>query len=107
MNVNGVLLRIILQMFTLTMQKNGYFRVKDGQTAEEIERVLSVPVSGEVFSGRIIVTEGNYAIHTARAGEGYKTIAARYGVDEEELKRTNSFKTIYPTCSVLIPTPKK
>jgi len=107
MNVNGFLLLIILQMFTLTMQKNGYFRVKDGQTAEEIERVLSVPVSGEVFSGRIIVTEGNYAIHTARAGEGYKTIAARYGVDEEELKRINSFKTIYPTCSVLIPAPEK
>lgn len=90
-------------MFTLTMQKCGYFRVKEGQTAEEIERVLRVPVAGEVFSGRIIVLEGNYILHIARVGEGYKSIAARYGVDEEELKRVNSFKAIYPTCRVLVP----
>jgi len=106
MNEKGVLLRIILQMFTLTMQKCGYFRVKDGQTAEEIERVLRVPVSGEVFSGRIIVSGGSYTLHTARAGEGYKSIAARYGVDEEELKRANSFKPVYPTCRVFVPSQK-
>ena len=103
MNEKEVLPRIILQMFTLTMQKCGYFRVKEGQTAEEIERVLRVPVAGEVFSGRIIALEGNYILHIARAGEGYKSIAARYGVDEEELKRVNSFKAIYPTCRVLVP----
>lgn len=107
MNEKSVLLRIILQMFTLTMQKSGYFRVKEGQTAEEIEKVLRVPVSGEVFSGRIIVLKGNYALHTARAGEGYKSIALRYGADEEELKRANSFKIIYPTCRVLVPLPDK
>ncbi|MDE6355788.1 MAG: LysM peptidoglycan-binding domain-containing protein [Clostridia bacterium] len=103
MNEKAVLPRIILQMFTLTMQKCGYFRVKEGQTAEEIERVLRVPVSGEVFSGRIIVSEGNFILHVAKAGEGYKSIAARYGVDEEELKRANSFKAIYPTCRVFVP----
>lgn len=107
MNEKGVLLRIILQMFTLTMQKCGYFRVKEGQTAEEIERILRVPVAGEVFSGRIIVTDGSYICHVAKAGEGYKSIAARYKTDEEELKRVNSFKAIYPTCRVLVPAPEK
>ena len=94
-------------MFTLTMQKCGYFRVKEGQTAEEIERVLCVPVSGEVFSGRIIVTDGSYILHVVKAGEGYKSIAARYGTDEEELKRVNSHKSVYPTCRVLVPAPEQ
>ena len=103
MNETGDLLRIILQMITLPGQKCGYYRVKQGQTAEEIEKVLCVPVSGEMFAGRIIVSDGSYACHIASVGEGYRSIAARYGVDEEELRRINSYKKIYPTCRVLVP----
>ena len=40
-------------MFTLVADKSKYFRVKDGQSREEIEAELRIP-AGEIYAGKII-----------------------------------------------------
>lgn len=91
-------------MFTLVTDRSKYFRVKRGQSAGDIEKVLKTPVSGCVFEGRIIeVAEGNFTLYTARVGDTYRTVALKFGADEEKLKRANGNKPVYPTCKLFVP----
>lgn len=91
-------------MFTLETDKSKYFRVKRGQSAKEIERFFNLPVNGEVFGGRIIyLTDENFVSYTATVGDTYKTIALKFGADEEKLKNLNGNKPVYPTCKIFVP----
>lgn len=91
-------------MFTLVTDKSKYFRVKRGQSAAEIERALDAPVCARVFEGAVIrISEGKFLKYTAKPGDSYKTVAAKFGADEEELKKLNAFKPVYPTCKLFVP----
>ncbi len=91
-------------MFTLVTDRSKYFRVKRGQSAGEIEKVLKTPVQGCAFNGRIIeVSKENLTVYKACVGDTYRTVAEKFGADEEKLKRINSGKPVYPTCKLFVP----
>lgn len=91
-------------MFTLFTDRSKYFRVKRGQNACEIERVLKSPVHGNVFAGRIIeLGDKNLKQYVVSVGETYHTIALKFQADEELLKKTNGYKPVYPTCKLFVP----
>ncbi len=91
-------------MFTLVTDRSKYFRVKRGQSAAEIERNLKTPVQGAVFTGRIIAVSDNVLKqYVAEVGDTYRTIALKLGADEEQLKKINGFKPVYPTCKLFVP----
>ncbi|MDE6597433.1 MAG: LysM peptidoglycan-binding domain-containing protein [Clostridia bacterium] len=91
-------------MFTLVTDRSKYFRVKRGQSAAEIESTLNTPVTGCAFAGKIIpVSEKNLRRYVAQVGDTYRTIALKFGADENELKKANNFKPVYPTCKVFVP----
>ena len=91
-------------MFTLVTDKSEYFRVKRGQSRAEVENALSVPVTGKVFAGAIIKAgKRQYARYTAEVGDTYKTVALKFRADEEDLKRINGNKPVYPTCKLFVP----
>ena len=91
-------------MFTLVTDRSKYFRVKRGQSAGEIEKVLKTPVNGSVFEGRIIeVGDKNLTAYTAQVGDTYRTVALKFGTDEEKLKKANGNKPVYPTCKLFVP----
>lgn len=90
-------------MFTLITQKSKFFKVKRGQTGEEIEKIFSVPVCGEPFGGQIINTEERYSVYTAKVGETYRSIAQQFGLSEAELADINNSKPVYPTCKLFVP----
>ena len=70
-------------MFTLITDRSRYFKVKRGQDAGEVERVLNTPVCGHVFAGRIVKVAGEPLVQIcAGVGDSYKTIALKYGVQE-------------------------
>lgn len=91
-------------MFTLVTDRSKYFRVKRGQCAGEIEKVLKTPVQGAVFEGRIIVVrDENLTVYTAEVGDTYRTVALKLGADEQQLKKINGCKPVYPTCKLFVP----
>lgn len=90
-------------MFTLVTDRSRYFRVRR-QSAEEIEQTFKAPVLGKVFAGAIIcLPEKPLKSYTASVGDTYRTIAEKLGAGEEELKRINGFKPVYPTCKLFVP----
>lgn len=89
-------------MFTLESEKNAFFRVKRGQSAREIENVLRVPVR-EAFGGAIIAADGEYDLYTAQPSDSYRTVAARFGVDEDRLKKVNGGGVVYPSRRLFVP----
>ena len=89
-------------MFTLVTDKSRFFKVKHGQSGGEVERALCMPVS-DVFAGKIIERGQPLAPYTVKPLESYKTVAAKFGITEEELKRINSNKPLYPTCRLYVP----
>ena len=91
-------------MFTLVTDKSKYFRVKRGQSAADIESVLKTPVCGKVFEGAVIrVRGGRFLKYSAKPGDTYKTVADKFGISEEELKKLNADKPVYPTCKLFVP----
>ena len=91
-------------MFTLCLERSKYFRVKRGQTRAEIEEVLKTPIDGELYSGRIItLCTRDVDVYSAKVGDNYRIIAEKFAADEEELKRLNKNKPVYPTCKVFVP----
>lgn len=90
-------------MFTLVTENGKYFKVKRGQSAEEVQSALNVPVLGEAFCGRIIETDKRYKVYTATAGDNYRTVAERFGVTEAELRQANGGKPVFPTCKLFVP----
>ena len=94
---------MIYKMFTLVTAKSRYFRIKRGQSAEEVETRLRVPVRGDAFCGKIIELGGEYEIYAARPGDSYFSIAKSSGFTEEELREINGGKPVYPTVKVFVP----
>ena len=91
-------------MFTLVTDRSKYFRVKRGQGADEVRSVLKTPVGGAVFAGRIIkVYDGNLVEYSASVGDTYRNVALKFGADEEQLKKINGYKPVYPTCKLFVP----
>ena len=90
-------------MFTLITDISRYFKVKRGQSSGEIEKELNTPVGGSVFCGRIIAVRQNLCVVKADVGDSYRTLAAKYNVDETELKTLNDGKPVYPTCKIFVP----
>ena len=91
-------------MFTLVTDRSRYYRVKRGQTAAEIERSLNTPVNGAAFVGRIIeVRPEHLEIYSVGVGESYRLIALKFGINEDELRKLNGGKPVYPTCRIFVP----
>lgn len=90
-------------MFTLVTEKSRFFRVKRGQSGEEIEKFFISPVCGKAFAGRIIEIKTNLSVCTANAGDTYRTLAAKLGADEEVLRELNGGKPVYPTRKIFYP----
>ena len=91
-------------MFTLITDKSRYFKIKRGQSLNEIERVLNTPVCGNVFAGRIIkVADEPLIVIAAGVGDSYRTIADKYGVSQPHLMELNGNKPVYPTCKIFVP----
>ena len=91
-------------MFTLVTDRSRYFRVKRGQSAEEIERVLKTPVHGEAFAGAVVeVWSEKLTEYTAAVGDTYRTVALKFGADERQLRKLNADKPVYPTCKLFVP----
>lgn len=93
-------------MFTLVSDRSKYFRVKRGESAARIEKELSFPLSGEVFAGRIIEVKEPMTVYTVKPAESYAVISEKTGTAEEELKKINNFKPLYPSCKLFVPCKK-
>lgn len=89
-------------MFTLVTDRSKFFRVKRGQSEREIEKTFRIPLSG-VFDGAILGVEGSYTAYTAKPGDSYQKIAERFGLGEEELRKINFDRPVYPTRILYIP----
>lgn len=85
----------------LELATGKFYRVKSGQQREEIEQTLSVP-AGSVFAGAVIEV-CKCDVHVAAPFETYKTIAEKYGKDEEEIKNFNGERPLYPSRRIFIP----
>ena len=91
-------------MFTLITDRSRYFKVKRGQGASEIERVLNSPVWGSAFAGRIVkVAKEPLKAVTADVGDSYRTISEKYGVPQAHLMEINGSRPVYPTCKIFVP----
>ena len=90
-------------MFTLATDRSKYFRVKQGQSSGEIERILNTPAIG-VFEGAIIsISDEKLLSYRAKVGDTYRTVANLFGIDEERLKAINANAPVYPTCKLFVP----
>lgn len=103
MNVIRFKLRIIYKMFTLVTEKHKFFRIKRGMTAGEVEQKLCVPVQGKLFVGKIMETDEKFKVYFALPGDTYRTVALKFRVNEDELKKINSDRIVYPTRRLFIP----
>ena len=66
-------------MFDLKCEKPVFYRVKRGQTAEDISREFACPV-GEVYEGQIIkLPQGGFTEYRARAGDSFASVARTFG----------------------------
>ena len=88
-------------MQELVLDKSLFYRVKRGQTAREVEKVLSIPANG-CIPGAIIAT-ANCIPYVVQPFETYSSIAGKYSLDCEKLKKFNGERPIYPTCKIFIP----
>ena len=93
-------------MYELKLARPPLYRVKRGQTSEQISRVFGCPVPEDAQCGDIIaIYSGPFKVYSARVGENYSSIAAKINVAEERLKKINGGKAVYPTCKLIIPAP--
>ena len=96
-------MRIIYKMFTLVTAKSKYFRIKRGQSADEVESRLCIPVGGDAFCGRIIESKDKFDFYIAKPGDSYRSVAEKSGVAEAELREINGNKIVYPTVKLFVP----
>ncbi len=93
-----------IAMYELKLARPSFYRVKRGQTAKDISAAFGCPVPEDVAEGDIIeLPRGNFFTYSARVGDSYSSIAAKFGVGEAELKELNGGKPVYPTCRICIP----
>lgn len=90
-------------MFALVRENYRYFRVKSGQSVSDIERELEIPLCGAIFSGRILRADKKCRIYTVKAGDTYRSVCLKEGIDEQTLKELNSNAPLYPTKKLYIP----
>lgn len=88
-------------MGELQLDMGGFYRIKGKQTAQEVEKNLSSPVN-YCFAGAIVpVVECSH--YSVQPFDTYKSIAENYGMEEEELKKFNGNRPLYPCCKIFIP----
>ena len=91
-------------MYELKLSRPPFYRVKRGQTAEDISRAFGCPFAGEVFCGAIVaLPRGKFSVYTADVGDSFASLAAKYGCTEEELASINGGGVVYPTRSLFVP----
>ena len=88
-------------METLKLDKRTYYRVKSGQTAAEVEKTLKIPAPS-AFAGQIL-TVCDCVVHVAEPFETYRSIAEKFGVEEQRLKNFNGCRPLYPSRKIFIP----
>lgn len=85
-------------MFTLTLDRPKYLRVRQGVAAAEIRAEFVCPVPEGVFAGCIIcVPPAPCAVYVAQPGDDYASIAIKLGADEGELRALNANAPVYPS----------
>lgn len=89
-------------MFSLTLERSSYLRIRKGVTEKDISAVYGCP-SPKVFCGEIIKLSPPKRFLYALAGDTYATIAKREGVDETLLRAENGGRVLYPTLKVWLP----
>ena len=85
----------------LQLDRGKFYRIKNGQTLREVEKVFCIPVN-ECFGGAVIEIS-DCKIHTVKPFETYAVIAQSYETEEESLKNFNGNRPLYPTCKIFIP----
>ena len=91
-------------MYELKLSRPPFYRVKCGQTAEDIAAAFGCPVAGEVFCGAIVaLPRGKFSVCLASVGDSFASLAAKYGCTEEELIRLNGGGVVYPTRTLFVP----
>ena len=89
-------------MYELKLSKPAIYRVKEGQTSSQIAETFGCPVPPDIVCGDIVfIFSGE--MYSARVGDTYSSIAARFGVDVSELEWLNGKRPVYPTCKIIIP----
>lgn len=89
-------------MFILSPEKSKFYKVKRGQTKNEVALFLSRPVQGECYAGRIIPAAENFFVYAAEAGETFQSLSKKFSVPESELEKSNG-GIIYPGRKLLVP----
>ena len=89
-------------MFSLTLERGRYLRIRKGVTEKDVSEVYSCP-SRKVFCGEIIKLSPPKRYCYALAGDTYATISERERVDEALLRAENGGKAVYPTLKVWLP----
>ena len=85
----------------LQLETARFYRVKRGQTARQIEKVLNIPANC-CFEGAIIVVE-KCTPYVVQPFETYASIAKKFRTEEAALKKFNGNRPLYPACKIFIP----
>lgn len=89
-------------MFTLVTDHSKYIRVRRGADRGAVEKELKSPVD-DVFAGEILLRAEEMEIYVAKPHDSYASVARKFGLTEEELKKINLFRPVYPTCRLYVP----
>lgn len=88
------------------MARPHFYRVMRGQTAEQISRVFGCPVRECAEGDIVIIPPVQCFAYSARVGDTFFSVAAKFGADEAELKEINGGGAVYPTRVLYIPAHK-
>lgn len=89
-------------MFSLTLERGRYLRIRKGVTEKEVSAVFGCPAP-KVFCGGIIKLSPPKRYLYAMAGDTYASIARKVGVDEALLRAENGGRAVYPTLKIWLP----
>ena len=89
-------------MFSLTLERGRFLRIRKGVTDKEVSSVFGCP-SPKVFCGEIIKLSPPKRYCYARVGDTYETVSKREGVDETRLRAENGGRALYPTLKIWLP----
>ena len=88
-------------MFTLTLDRGKFLRVRGNVSKRDIEKEFKMPVPQNVIAGDIVMLfPRNLKVYVAGVGENYGAIAEKTGVTEQELRKINYNATVYPTLKI-------
>lgn len=90
-------------MYELKLARPHFYRVKRGQTAEQISRVFGCPVQDCAEGDIIIIPRTQCFAYSARVGDSFSSVAAKFCADEAELEEINGGGAVYPTRVLYIP----